>query len=345
MQAIKNEYKLTNFYPRPPRGGRRLWPSITPPSWPNFYPRPPRGGRHAVALHRAVGDLFLSTPSARRATLVFLHVHANRENFYPRPPRGGRRRCNNRKRTPRYFYPRPPRGGRPGRRCRRVPARPISIHALREEGDGECQVSVQVSSTFLSTPSARRATYFPTPYDCSGQFLSTPSARRATDIDDAVAALTGFLSTPSARRATPSGGGFGGIHTRFLSTPSARRATLYPALSLCPSKFLSTPSARRATPFTPPAGRGHQKFLSTPSARRATHIVGLPSKNRVISIHALREEGDTYCSLTLKKLRYFYPRPPRGGRPESKTSLSGALTISIHALREEGDHKSMCKWG
>ena len=35
------------------------------------------------------------------------------------------------------------------------------------------------------------------------------------------------------------------------------------------------------------------KFLSTPSARRATHIVGLPSKNRVISIHALREEGDT----------------------------------------------------
>ena len=34
----------TNFYPRPPRGGR---PYGVPP-WPamrNFYPRPPRGGR------------------------------------------------------------------------------------------------------------------------------------------------------------------------------------------------------------------------------------------------------------------------------------------------------------
>ena len=176
-------------------------------------------------------------------------------------------------------------------------------------------------------------------------FLSTPSARRATTLVQ----LTENQKKISIHALREEGDSlikpYHVLLQEFLSTPSARRATLYPALSLCPSKFLSTPSARRATPFTPPAGRGHQKFLSTPSARRATHIVGLPSKNRVISIHALREEGDTYCSLTLKKLRYFYPRPPRGGRPESKTSLSGALTISIHALREEGDHKSMCKWG
>ena len=34
----------------------------------------------------------------------------------------------------------------------------------------------------------------------------------------------------------------------------------------------------------------------------------------VISIHALREEGD-YCRLTeIEKLEDFYPRPPRGGR-------------------------------
>ena len=79
-----------------------------------FYPRPPRGGRHAercdapnrfkISIHalREEGDtlpstvampweLFLSTPSARRATLNnSLHTDPLTENFYPRPPRGGR---------------------------------------------------------------------------------------------------------------------------------------------------------------------------------------------------------------------------------------------------------------
>ena len=34
-----------------------------------------------------------------------------------------------------------------------------------------------------------------------------------------------------------------------------------------------------------------------------------------ISIHALREEGDTGATAYNWKLAYFYPRPPRGGRP------------------------------
>ena len=56
-----------------------------------------------------------------------------------------------------------------------------------------------------------------------------------------------------------------------------------------------------------------------------------------ISIHALREEGDyTDVQKFLKRLN-FYPRPPRGGRPNTSTSTSGSITISIHALREEGD--------
>ena len=57
-------------------------------------------------------------------------------------------------------------------------------------------------------------------------FLSTPSARRATcecivDIDS----TTEFLSTPSARRATGHAGLLFGGGGGFLSTPSARRAT------------------------------------------------------------------------------------------------------------------------
>ena len=34
---------------------------------------------------------------------------------------------------------------------------------------------------------------------------------------------------------------------------------------------------------------------------------------------------------------YFYPRPPRGGRPLLPVQRENRHTISIHALREEGD--------
>ena len=55
-------------------------------------------------------------------------------------------------------------------------------------------------------------------------------------------------------------------------------------------------------------------FLSTPSARRATAAAPTECLCAKISIHALREEGDTT-------------------QPRSITSKE----ISIHALREEGD--------
>ena len=55
-------------------------------------------------------------------------------------------------------------------------------------------------------------------------------------------------------------------------------------------------------------------FLSTPSARRAT--VALCNRNIgiLISIHALREEGDGIFTFRELILPNFYPRPPRGGR-------------------------------
>ena len=34
-----------------------------------------------------------------------------------------------------------------------------------------------------------------------------------------------------------------------------------------------------------------------------------------ISIHALREEGDTPDAARYLDKAHFYPRPPRGGRP------------------------------
>ena len=56
----------------------------------------------------------------------------------------------------------------------------ISIHALREEGDGDAGITCALSVKFLSTPSARRATAEQVERYTAGLFLSTPSARRAT---------------------------------------------------------------------------------------------------------------------------------------------------------------------
>ena len=56
-------------------------------------------------------------------------------------------------------------------------------------------------------------------------------------------------------------------------------------------------------------------FLSTPSARRATLLILVSLAVLKISIHALREEGDVKAIKGDKVIGYFYPRPPRGGRP------------------------------
>ena len=100
-------------------------------------------------------------------------------------------------------------------------------------------------------------------------------------------------------------------------------------------------------------------FLSTPSARRATGELLNSAGRHVISIHALREEGDRtaannarHADISIHALREegdlassvmeyfrvdFYPRPPRGGRLLSQGRFLAEESISIHALREEGD--------
>ena len=238
----------------------------------NFYPRPPRGGRPAttsltsthkgISIHalREEGDafqklllvfdcLFLSTPSARRATPTAA-----------RPIR-----------HPPYFYPRPPRGGRPAAGLTITASTKISIHALREEGDGFWAAQRLSTTVFLSTPSARRATPGRLTFAISDSFLSTPSARRATEGSEGNYKYYIFLSTPSARRAT--------------SYASASKS--------CEHDFYPRP---------PRGGRlrvdkdklDAMQFLSTPSARRATGTVRVHLPGLQISIHALREEGDRW---------------------------------------------------
>ena len=52
------------------------------------------------------------------------------------------------------------------------------------------------------------------------------------------------------------------------------------------------------------------EFLSTPSVRRATSVCSSALVLYMISIHALREEGDTGITMLRETHFYFYPRPP-----------------------------------
>ena len=78
----------------------------------HFYPRPPRGGRHLPQPSCCCTMVFLSTPSARRATSAPITLSPRPSNFYPRPPRGGRPITLRFVSIAQHFYPRPPRGGR-----------------------------------------------------------------------------------------------------------------------------------------------------------------------------------------------------------------------------------------
>ena len=56
-----------------------------------------------------------------------------------------------------------------------------------------------------------------------------------------------------------------------------------------------------------------------------------------ISIHALRKEGDSSIFTVLCESLNFYPRPPQGGRLHFADMIATHYDISIHALRKEGD--------
>ena len=108
-------------------------------------------------------------------------------NFYPRPPRGGRRTRHSGGTLLSYFYPRPPRGGRRSKVYTLDIAHSISIHALREEGDGAGETKLELDRISINAlreegdilPSVIISSIF--------IFLSTPSARRATQPSVALA--------------------------------------------------------------------------------------------------------------------------------------------------------------
>ena len=262
------------------------------PAWTDFYPRPPRGGRHGVCAARHDSLLFLSTPSARRATqhsrfcyvvIQFLSTPSARRatrtrrqmvsgssNFYPRPPRGGRPSTPGFATLSYNFYPRPPRGGRPGLGDKWFQDHQISIHALREEGDPALPVLLRCHTISIHALREEGDQDSETNGFRIIKFLSTPSARRATRTRrQMVSGSSNFYPRPP-RGGRPLARLVRADGTLFLSTPSARRAT-HPPVGGGDVEGISIHVLREEGDVR--KGRKMQwygSFLSTPSARRAT---------------------------------------------------------------------------
>ena len=219
-----------------------------------------------------------------------------------------------------YFYPRPPRGGR---------------HTRTSSDAG--------SLRFLSTPSARRAT----PTGLFSVLSCVISIHALREEGDAVLACSCtscgvFLSTPSARRATFAGQfRLAGCANFYPRPPRGGRQPSSYASSFV--RYFYPRPPRGGRPFLMAASTAFWTFLSTPSARRATAKLDRDDGEPPISIHALREEGDSSSSMMGSKSKYFYPRPPRGGRPVLPQNTRGSVEISIHALREEGDSSGLLR--
>ena len=282
---------VKNFYPRPPRGGR-------PPAVARGYPSAkisihalreegdvggdPALGLFGISIHalREEGD---AGPQLRERP-ERISIHALREEGDEEGPKVFRLKTN--------FYPRPPRGGRP---------LTVRLSALPR--------------SFLSTPSARRATSASLPCRSPARFLSTPSARRATYLLT-VPPTSIKISIHALREEGDDVGVDDVVHiARFLSTPSARRATRSAATR-----------RRRCSNFYPRPPRGGRLLKN-----------GCAFVSMNISIHALREEGDRSSTTKAPTGTISIHALREEGDLHSPAAMVLDRTISIHALREEGD--------
>ena len=112
----------------------------------------------------------------------------------------------------------------------------------------------------------------------------------------------------------------------FLPTPSARRATVVFSFTQTADN-ISTHALREEGDAEAVGITVSAIFIST-HALREEGDPGVPEmgcRRKRISTHALREEGDPRLILLYTTSKYFYPRPPRGGRPDLYLDDEGEL--------------------
>ena len=213
----------------------------------------------------------------------------------------------------------------------------ISIHVPREGDDVVTEKYAEYRNISIHVPREGDDTLAKKYGDYDDLFLSTSPARGTTPgTRFSAAAAANFYPRP------PRGGRLSRRYNRraanaFLSTSPARGTTDSKALRALGKQFLSTSPARGTTVgfrcdttvfnisihvpregddiLKQFAGVGKMEFLSTSPARGTTCRACTPGILR----------------------RYFYPRPPRGGRRSLDTSPYFAQLISIHVPREGDD--------
>ena len=171
------------------------------------------------------------------------------------------------------FYPRPPRGGRPG--------------GFRSD---------HPSHGFLSTPSARRATWCTPIHGIVYRFLSTPSARRATKLNSEL-----YKEHDISIHALREEG------DQWGSNPLPRTKV-----------FLSTPSARRATKLWQDTGLAGKISIHALREEGDTARPHLPLILLNFYPRPPRGGRPALQGLDRQQMTNFYPRPPRGGRQQKQ---------------------------
>ena len=214
--------------------------------------------------------VFLSTPSARRATRfvlspyspAYISIHALREE-------GDSRAARLRARNPISIHALREEGDRNPKGSVYAYGT-ISIHALREEGDATGLSHISTHENFYPRPPRGGRPVAP----CWPELLSLISIHALREEGDLPSGslcqfYQKFLSTPSARRATVPGCAALrspdiSIHALREEGDSGRRRWLS-----MPYNFYPRPP-RGGRPMMPRRRAAPRSFLSTPSARRAT---------------------------------------------------------------------------
>ena len=123
-----------------------------------------------------------------------------------------------------------------------------------------------------------------------------------------------FLSTPSARRATSCAGHQ--IAETRISIHALREEGDAMCVAFSSAKAYFYPRPPRGGRLVVPYAACAPPDISIHALREeGDECREHAGRNQCISIHALREEGDQRQPCIVAKLLYFYPRPPRGGRP------------------------------
>ena len=328
-----------DFYPRPPRGGRRPPAGFARPALLYFYPRPPRGGRRTERVEEGTATEFLSTSPAWGTTslsqtplpLSAISIHVPRVGDDTAAALFTLTFLN--------FYPRPPRGGRLYIADNADPALAKFLSTSPAWGTtSACKSCLSWPETFLSTSPA-----WGTTHDCwckwlnEETFLSTSPAWGTTNTGGEAKHTLTFLSTSPAWGTTrnillssrrtgnfyprpPRGGRRGRARAVQLPAgisihvPRVGDDMAESPVSVSENQFLST-SPAWGTTQTPYLGSTKRLIsIHVPRVGDDAQGTGDPTARKAISIHVPRVGDDRPRGQSDSSGFHFYPRPPRGGR-------------------------------